>query len=318
MTFKILSLDGGGIKGVFPVALLAQLEKCTKIDRIGDYFDLIAGTSTGSIIALGLAIGLSAREVLDFYETHGPEIFEPQQLILGLLQSKYKQNKLRAALNLVFENKVLADARRRVLVPALQADPCRNKLYKTAHHKDFRHDHTKSIVEIALSSCAAPIYFNANKDDDGSLMLDGGLWANNPVDLAVIEAITYLGHKAGSIRVLSLGCTSCLDTITGLSSKGGAAAWMNPKDLNLVGVLLAMQAEASTNKAKLLAGESNFVRINPPVEPGRFAMDDASAVQIKELKRLGVVHARENSAKIADIFLENFAEPFEPVHEHER
>jgi uncharacterized protein len=72
--FRILSLDGGGIKGVFSAAVLAEWEKRTQL-KIADHFDLIAGTSTGGIIALALGLGLQAEEILRFYKEQGPKIF---------------------------------------------------------------------------------------------------------------------------------------------------------------------------------------------------------------------------------------------------
>ena len=72
---RILAIDGGGIKGVFPAAFLATVEDTIK-RNVADYFDLIVGTSTGGIIALGLGLGLSAKELLAFYEEHGPIIFK--------------------------------------------------------------------------------------------------------------------------------------------------------------------------------------------------------------------------------------------------
>ncbi|MEZ0115142.1 patatin-like phospholipase/acyl hydrolase [Catenulispora sp. EB89] len=90
---KILSIDGGGIKGVFPAAFLAGVEESVEAP-IGDYFDLIVGTSTGGIIAIGLGLGLSAQEILAFYETHGPKIFSGNRRINGLLQlgrAKYQR-----------------------------------------------------------------------------------------------------------------------------------------------------------------------------------------------------------------------------------
>ena len=71
---RILSIDGGGILGTFPAAFLAELEKHLKYP-IGAYFDLIAGTSTGGILAIGLAMGLPASKLLDLYEKRGPEVF---------------------------------------------------------------------------------------------------------------------------------------------------------------------------------------------------------------------------------------------------
>ena len=72
--FRILSLDGGGIRGVFPAAFMARLEEHLE-HPIGRYFDLIAGTSTGGIIAIGLGLGLSAGEILKLYVEQGPAIF---------------------------------------------------------------------------------------------------------------------------------------------------------------------------------------------------------------------------------------------------
>src|SRR5947199_10647188 len=94
--YKILSLDGGGIRGVFPAAFLAKLEE--HLDKpIGSYFDLIAGTSTGGIIAIGLGLGLSAKDILRLYEEQGPVIFDQQQ---GRLRNFVRQ-RLRGALHWV-------------------------------------------------------------------------------------------------------------------------------------------------------------------------------------------------------------------------
>jgi len=77
--FCILALDGGGIKGTFSAAVLAALEEATKCGCV-DHFDLIAGTSTGGIIALGIALGMTAQEIVSFYEMHGPAIFPGNSL----------------------------------------------------------------------------------------------------------------------------------------------------------------------------------------------------------------------------------------------
>src|ERR1700719_2961856 len=86
--FRILSLDGGGIRGVFPAALLARLEE--HLDHpIGSYFDLIAGTSTGGIIAIGLGLGIPAREILKLYVEEGPTIFDQHH---GAIENWVRRN----------------------------------------------------------------------------------------------------------------------------------------------------------------------------------------------------------------------------------
>ena len=96
---RILSIDGGGIKGVFPAAFLATLEEATGL-RIADYFDLIVGTSTGGIIAIGLGLGFSGSDLLRFYEHYGPQIFPKRHFafLRRWFGEKYNVAPLRTAL----------------------------------------------------------------------------------------------------------------------------------------------------------------------------------------------------------------------------
>ena len=126
---RILCIDGGGIHGTFPAALLAELEQ--HLDNpIGSYFDLIAGTSTGGIIAIALSLGYQASEILDLYETRGPEIFgqlrhNPRRFVLRLsrrlrwlYRHKYGPEALRDALHTTLGEKRIGDAQTRLVVPA--------------------------------------------------------------------------------------------------------------------------------------------------------------------------------------------------------
>src|SRR5580704_5930320 len=124
-TYKILSLDGGGIRGVFPAAFLAKLEE--HLDHpVGSYFDLIAGTSTGGIIAIGLGLGLSAKDVLQLYEDHGPAIFDQQHGALSnwlrkrwrggrhWFATKYEATELRSALYDILGERRLGESKTRL------------------------------------------------------------------------------------------------------------------------------------------------------------------------------------------------------------
>jgi patatin-like phospholipase/acyl hydrolase len=128
-TFRILSLDGGGIRGAFPAALLARLEEHLE-HPIGRYFDLIAGTSTGGIIAIGLGLGLSATEILKLYVEQGPAIFDQEhgavenwvrQQVRDMAHwfiTKHSSQPLRRALEGVFGRRRLGESRTRLVIPA--------------------------------------------------------------------------------------------------------------------------------------------------------------------------------------------------------
>jgi uncharacterized protein len=215
--YRILCIDGGGILGTFPASFLACIED--HLERpIGDYFDLIAGTSTGGIIAIGLALGLSASEVRAFYEEKGPEIFGQHRHpivnnILSrfkkaqrLIKRKHSSEKLRQALEAIIKDRKLREAKTRLLIPAWNPKRRSVYIYKTAHHERMRTDYRGLAVDVALATSAAPTYLQEHVGENDVGLLDGGVWANNPISLAVVEAITLLGWPANNLHVLSLGC----------------------------------------------------------------------------------------------------------------
>ena len=119
---RILAIDGGGIKGVFPASFLATVEDSIG-DNVANYFDLIVGTSTGGIIALGLGLGLSAKEILAFYEESGPLIFGGNRLLRWLRcfsTTKYNRGPLKKALKDRFGDKKLGDSTKRLVIPLFE------------------------------------------------------------------------------------------------------------------------------------------------------------------------------------------------------
>lgn len=308
---KILALDGGGIKGVFPASFLAELEQ--DLERpIGEYFDLIVGTSTGGIIALGLGLGLSAKDVLGFYETRGPEIFAGGKWTRKLRQlgaAKYDPAPLEAALRDVFGNRLLGESQRRLVVPSLNLETGEVHVYKTSHHSRFVMDYKIPAVEVALATAAAPTYFPTYRSSAGLPLVDGGMWANNPVGPAVVEAIGVLQWTADELRVLSLGCTTePLNAKAGRTRRLGLNYWAT----KLVDVFMAGQSSASLGTAQLLAGHKNVVRISPFVANRRFALD--ATKEIQALRGLGYSEARK-AAPLLDVFFTEPAEAFEPCHQ---
>ena len=296
---------------MFPAAFLATVEDSIG-ENIANYFDIIIGTSTGGIIALGLGIGLSAKELLTFYEEHGPRIFHGSRFLRWLRwfgTSKYSSASLENALRSCFGDKRLGDSKKRLVIPSLNLENGEVYVYKTAHHPRLERDYKEKAVEVALKTAAAPTYFPTRRSSAGTPLIDGGTWANNPVGMSVVEAITLLDWPRDSLKVLSLGCTTePLNVKLGRNTSLGRLYWAT----KFVDVFMHAQSHASLGTAKLLAGHENVIRVDPSVARGKFGLDKAS--EIPSLKGLGESQARELLPKLREIFLGNHAEQFVPFH----
>jgi len=311
-TFRILSIDGGGIKGVFPAAFLATIEDAIN-DNIVNYFDLIVGTSTGGIIALGLGLGFSAKQILEFYETEGPIIFKGNRIIRFLRHfgiSKYNPGCLQDALQKLFKERKLGESSKRLVIPAFNIEAGEVHVYKTCHHPRFEIDYKEKVVDVALATAAAPTYFPTHRSSAGTPLVDGGVWANNPLGFAVVEAIAVLHQPSESLRVLSLGCTDTpLNVKWGRILPLGISYWM-PK---VSDIFMTAQSSASLGIAQLLASHKNIIRVNPIMPKGRFTLDGAK--EIRSLKGLGNTEARKAIPFLRDIFLKSQVEVFKPYKE---
>jgi len=317
---RILSIDGGGIMGTQPASFLAALEEDLN-HPIGDYFDLIAGTSTGGILAIGLAMGIPARELLDLYASRGPHIFGQSGGMLENLAGdlwrrlkhavapKHDAELLRKELVTVLGGRRIGDARRRLLVPAWDADHRGVYIYKTAHHPRLKTDFKRQAVDAAMATAAAPTYYRRHRTADDVGLLDGGVWANNPIALAVVEAITLLGWPAGSLRVLSLGCVNEVYMLGEAPGLGGLA-------FDVTRLFMDGQSHGALGMAKLITGHQYereaIFRCCPDVPKGFFKLDDTR--KITQLKGMGASSARKESSRLEPVFFSEPAEPFEPIY----
>jgi Patatin-like phospholipase len=310
---QILSIDGGGIKGAFPASFLATIED--SIGRpVADYFDLIAGTSTGGIIALGLGLGLGARRLLEFYESYGPKIFERRgafRRFRSILRAKYDSAPLKQSLEQVFQGSRLGESTRRLIIPSLNIETGEVHIWKTAHSQRFERDYQSTCVEVAMATAAAPAYFPTYRSRTGTPLIDGGVWANNPVAIAAVEAIGVLGWSPANIRILSIGCTTTpLAFDWGRSHSLGTLGWAR----GIVDTFMVAQSQSANGMVQhLLPDRENILRINPAVPKDRFGLDDTS--DIPSLKGLGDFEARK---ALPTLRLQFFQEPaendFEPFH----
>lgn len=312
MSRRILTLDGGGIKGLFAASFLAAIEEQIS-EPLWRYFDLIVGTSTGGILALGIGSGMEADEIAQFYVEEGPKIFHRRGIGISFLKSlirpKYEPIALRDALEGAFGDKRLGECRTRVVVPSMNPDGGEVYVFKTAHHSRLSTDYRERLVNAALATAAAPTYFPTHRLETGVPLVDGGVWANNPMGTAAVEAIGVLGWDRSDIQMLSIGCTTApLDLTAARKSFRGRLSWAT----QIADLFLAGQSSGSIGAAQLLIGRENVVRINPAVPAGRFALDNIKDLQA--LRGFGAAEARKAIPNLKPRFFENTAEEFTPCY----
>jgi hypothetical protein len=211
--FKILSIDGGGVKGLYCSTILEKMEE--KFDcRIGDYFDLLCGTSTGGLIALALSLNIPAKEISDFYRTDGPRIFpaDPKWyafLKQALLAGKYGDKELRKSLYRIFGDRKIGESNNLLCIPSYCVTHADNYVFKFDHPEgNLDRDNERSYVDVALATSAAPTYFPVAQISSihNTQFVDGGVWANNPTLVGLIEALKYFvpSPRYSGIKLLSI------------------------------------------------------------------------------------------------------------------
>lgn len=295
-SFQILSLDGGGIKGLFSAAILAFLEKDHDI-TITDHFDLIVGTSTGGIIALGLGKGLRPCEIVSFFIEDGRKIFPSGFLSEGIqyVKHKFDPQNLEYALKDRFGETRLADSIKPLVVPAYNMGEDDIYLFKTPHHERLKRDWRVPMWKVAMATSAAPTYFPSFTQVDKIRLIDGGVWVNNPCMLGVIEAISFFNVPMDEIRVLSLGTT---DPVKGRSlslDKGGYWQWRKEG----VDIILRGQSIGAYTQAQHLLGADKILRLDPKVPDGLFDLDQLSEEEL-------FAKAAHESRRFSPLFKESF------------
>lgn len=266
------------MRGIFTAAVLAQLE-----DDLGrpiiSHFDLVVGTSTGGVIALGLGAGLSPRQILDFYVAERKRIFPgPHRLraLRQLVRAKYDPSGLERAVKRVFGERTLGESQRPLVVPSYNLGENDVYLFKTPHHPRLRRDYKVPMWAVAMATTAAPIYFPAFRLPESHVrLIDGGVWANNPAVVGVTEAVSMFGRPLEEIRVLSLGTTTSIRTRPSRLDKAGLVQWC--KRTNIVDVLLAGQSAGAFAEVQHLIGPNNAKRLNPQAPDERALLDRCDA-----------------------------------------
>lgn len=316
--FRILSIDGGGIRGILPAAILAEFEqRHLGGQSIGAHFDLIAGTSTGGIIALALANGMPASEVLEIYMRHGAAIFPQRHKLLGLGKAwdfvrslhlyRYDRAPLKAQLHKIFDGRLFGQANVRLCIPAFDGFN-EVTIFKTPHHPDFRLDWKEEIKTVALATSAAPTFFSVYQNGNRQFA-DGGVWANNPIMLGLVDALTCNDVDAAFVDILSLGCGEQEMRISNAQIRfGGMLHWRA-----IISSAMHLASQNALGQAGLLIGRENLVRIDAPALDKPIQLDDVSR-SIAELPPLARTLADRYDAQVAQLFLGRLADPYRAYH----
>ena len=289
---KILSIDGGGIRGIIPALVLSKIEERTE-KPIADCFNLIAGTSTGGILALGLSKKgkngtpeYSANELIEIYETRGEEIFPRSPWkgltsIGGLADEKYDHAGLEKVLNEYFDEQVIGNGCTKTLITSYDIQN-REPLFL----KSWKNEHKSVKMKYAArATTAAPTYFEPALITIGTnkkALIDGGVFINSPAVSAYAEAKRLFG--ADDLLVVSLGTGELTREISYSDAKNwGKLEWAIP----LLGCIFDGVADASDYQMdKFLnnGNKKNYFRLQTTLDIGSDDLDDVKKGNIKILK----------------------------------
>ncbi len=289
--FHILALDGGGARGVYPAQILSSVEQALGTP-VGKCFDLIAGASTGSIIAGAAATGIPMTKIVKLFEEEAPRVFRKKWSGSFHVRSKYSRHRLEEIVRNCVSDLTLGEISTPLMIMSSNISTGEVHVFKSRYLKDlgelYVRDGDVPLSNAILASCAAPTYFDPVLVGT-SLLADGGLWANNPSIMALTEAVSKFGREIEDVHILSIGTGHSANFYSHSRQWGLLTGWGRDK---LVSFFLDLQSQASTNMAKLLL-PNRYMRLDPEI--GAWDLDDTA--HIGNLKALADRdYARQNEA----------------------
>ena len=310
----VLSIDGGGIRGLIPAIVLAEIETRTQ-RRIHSLFGLIAGTSTGGIIAAALTRPKSpgstepyytAAELTALYESEGPKIFHRDLLkrifsFEGWIDERYESDGLRAALNTYLGDARLRDTLAPILVTAYEIEDrlaffFRSSRAQAEPARDF------FLADVAHATSAAPTYFEPvvvrdTADARSYALIDGGVFATNPSMCAFAE-LARAGQASEIDVLLSLGTGSQTRPLNyGAVRSWGQLEWAR----KIVDVVFDGAADIVDFQLEHLLGDDNYVRLQTQLNGASDDMDDATPANLRALRREAELLIERESGRIDDV-----------------
>lgn len=305
--YNVLCIDGGGIRGVIPAVELLHIERLLREKHrksLLDYFSMIAGTSTGAILAAGIAAGVDIGTLLALYENKGRAIFpyrhrwSPRRIGLlfkyGISAPMYSASVLTHTLQETLGKTTVGevDERVRLLIPFYDTQRHAALFFKSyaAHAEDAHRFVNVPLWEAVLCSSSAPTYFPAHRlevDGDVYSAVDGGVAANNPVACALADAYKQT-RSLRRIRILSLGTGSKTRSVPiEKAREWGAVEWAIP----IIDVLMAASVDVYRYIAQTMLNGKNFMRLQFRLSSSEWGVaplsddiDDASPENLASLK----------------------------------
>ncbi len=271
--FHILSLDGGGIRGIYAAQLLASLERAHNI-VVRDYFNLIAGTSAGAIIGGAAATSIPMTKIVELFEAEGPRIFHKKWYRHPLLFSRYSTRQLEESLAAHLPEISLNEISVPLMITCSDLSTGGSYIFRSNYLEKVREgaspqyisqntssSENVSLREAVLASCAAPTFFNP-KPLGASLLADGSFWANNPSIAALTEAISTFGQEIEKIKILSIGTGHSQNMYRHRRNWGFITGWGGQK---IASYVLNIQSQATADTAQRLLKE-RYLRINSGID----------------------------------------------------
>lgn len=339
--FKILSIDGGGIRGLFPAQFLSEIEAQIEKDtgekiRTCDYFDLICGTSTGGILALALSLGFSASEISELYLKYakgifGRKLFNPlrSSIFFPKHSSKFLETLIKNTFSSKFDNKdpIIDNCYTRICIPVYDIKMGQLNVIKTRHHEKLIRDWQIPVYQVAMATAAAPTYFSpytlsykgvSNKTIVENNKLDGGVCINNPVMVGYIEALNTLKIEPENLKILSIGTGVSRFSLNKSTRGWGILRWM--MNTRLIDLFMQSQADVVDNQIKFFnqgVGKSTqlrfvYTRIQHEFQLNKdsIAMDEFRTRKLRTLIAAAQDSFKKEGISIIDDFYKNKITPY--------
>jgi patatin-like phospholipase/acyl hydrolase len=307
--FRILSLDGGGIRGVYAATILKLIEEeITNGDPIADYFDTIAGTSTGGILAIGLGLKKPTALIEKLYVVDGEKIFPEywkkhpiKRFLRHARNSLHDHTELERLLYDTFQDETIGDSSARLVIPAFLSPKTQIAVLKTDHHEDYKKDYVMAAWEAARATSAAPTFFQGHAADDNYVFLDGGIWANNPIMAAIIDTLSAYDVTREQVEIFSIGTGNAAYDISKFALRGGFFQWRE-----IIKGAMFLTTDNAQAQACLLLGPQNVLRLEPKGAAAEIDLDDwRTAVTV--LPPLAQSDFDANRDRIASLFIDKAA-----------